>query len=76
MPPGPVQPVASLETGASWTVSDCGVVAAVSAEVPLDAFPVPNNGLSRAAKNNVLFLRRAVLKLRSQVELLDSAKVF
>lgn len=61
VPPGPVQPVASLETGASWTVSDSRVNAAVAGEFPLVAFPVQNNWLWRAAKNDALFLKRDVI---------------
>lgn len=66
VPPGPVQPVASLETGASWTVSDSRVNAAVAGEFPLVAFPLvafpaQNNWLWRAAKNDALFRKRAVI---------------
>lgn len=42
---------------------------------PFDAFPVENNGLSRAAKNDALFHRRPNLKLISQFELQESVKV-
>lgn len=59
--PGPVQPVASLETGASWTVSDSRVNAAVAGEFPLVAFSAQNNWLWRAARNDALFLKRAVI---------------